>query len=115
MLGFVAGAFAAARIDGTFRWEVPASASEFKRRILGAFLMGFGGVMALGCTIGQGVTGVSTLSVGSAIAIVSIVAGARFGLYWVVERGTSTRRARGPVIGATAGKVMTNRVSCTEP
>ena len=115
VLGFVAGAFAAARIDGTFRWEVPASASEFKRRILGAFLMGFGGITALGCTIGQGVTGVSTLSVGSVIAIVSIVAGARFGLYWVVERGTSSRPALGPVIGATAGKAMTNRVSCTEP
>ena len=48
--------------------------------------MGFGGITALGCTIGQGVTGLSTLSVGSALATVSIVAGARAGLYLLVER-----------------------------
>lgn len=37
--------------------------------------MGFGGVLALGCTIGQGVTGMSTLALGSLMALVSIIAG----------------------------------------
>jgi uncharacterized membrane protein YedE/YeeE len=46
------------------------------RHILGSILMGFGGVTAIGCTIGQGVTGVSTLAVGSFIVFFSIVAGA---------------------------------------
>jgi uncharacterized membrane protein YedE/YeeE len=116
VIGFVFGAYVAAVSDGSFRWQIPASAAEFKRRLIGAFMMGFGGITALGCTIGQGVTGVSTLSVGSVIAIVSIVAGSRLGLWWIVERG---RPAAAPSLGtsipATAGSMRMNRVSCTEP
>ncbi|MFN3347933.1 YeeE/YedE family protein [Pseudorhodoplanes sp.] len=116
VLGFVIGAFVAAASDGTFRWQIPASAAEFRRRVIGAFMMGFGGITALGCTIGQGVTGVSTLSVGSMIAIVSIVAGARLGLYWVVERGQGARKAAiGSPVPAAAGNMRMTRVSCTEP
>jgi uncharacterized membrane protein YedE/YeeE len=116
VLGFVLGAYVAAVSDGSFRWQIPASAAEFRRRLLGAFMMGFGGIMALGCTIGQGVTGVSTLSVGSVIAIVSIVGGARLGLYWIVERGQRVAKpAMSAPIAATAGAGRVNRVSCTEP
>ncbi len=115
VLGFVVGAFLASQTDGTFRWQIPASAAEFKRRLLGAFLMGFGGVTALGCTIGQGLTGVSTLSVGSVIAIVSIVGGARFGLYWIVERGQSTPVTSPAIRIGSAPSPVSNRVSCTEP
>ena len=86
VLGVVIGAFLAAKTTGQFRWEAPDDAREMKRHLLGAFLMGSGGVAALGCTIGQGVSGVSTLSIGSLIAIASILAGARFGLYLLVER-----------------------------
>lgn len=116
VIGFIVGAFAAAITDGSFRWQIPANAAELKRRLLGAFMMGFGGITALGCTIGQGVTGVSTLSVGSVIALISIVLGGRIGLYWIVERG---RGVPNPVlanaVGVSAGKVLTGRVSCTEP
>jgi hypothetical protein len=116
VVGFILGAFIAAVTDGSFRWQIPASAAEFKRRLLGAFMMGFGGITALGCTIGQGVTGVSTLSVGSVIAIVSIVAGGRLGLYWIVERGQRVvKPSIGAPIAATARNVHSNRVSCTEP
>jgi uncharacterized membrane protein YedE/YeeE len=45
------------------------------RQIIGGVAMGFGGVLALGCTIGQGVTGMSTLALGSLMALVSIIAG----------------------------------------
>lgn len=86
VLGVVVGAFLAAMSSGHFRWEAPDDAREMKRHLLGAFLMGFGGIAALGCTIGQGITGVSTLAVGSFIAIASIFIGARFGLYLLVER-----------------------------
>ena len=86
VIGVITGAFLAAKIDGHFRWEAPDDAREIKRHLLGAFLMGSGGVAALGCTIGQGISGVSTLSIGSIIAIASISAGARFGLYLLVER-----------------------------
>jgi uncharacterized membrane protein YedE/YeeE len=116
VIGFVIGAYLAAVSDGSFRWQIPASAAEFKRRLIGAFMMGFGGITALGCTIGQGVTGVSTLSVGSVIAIVSIVAGGRLGLWWIVERGQRVARPTiGAPIVATAGNGRFNRVSCTEP
>ena len=88
-----------------------------KRRLIGAVLMGFGGITALGCTIGQGATGISTLSIGSMLAIVSIVAGGRFGLYWLVERAQSVRtRTSGGRVAAAAGKTIAyTRVSCTEP
>lgn len=86
VLGVLAGAFLAARIGGEFRWEAPDDAREVKRHLLGAFLMGTGGIAALGCTIGQGVTGLSTLAVGSFLAVASILAGARLGLWWLVER-----------------------------
>lgn len=84
--GVILGAFLAARSSGQFRWEAPDDAREMKRHLLGAVLMGFGGISALGCTIGQGISGVSTLAVGSFLAIASIVVGARFGLYLLVER-----------------------------
>ena len=48
--------------------------------------MGSGGIAALGCTIGQGISGLSTLAIGSIMAIASILVGARFGLYLLVER-----------------------------
>jgi hypothetical protein len=84
--GVLAGAFAAARLAGEFRWEAYDDAREMKRHLLGAVLMGTGGIAALGCTIGQGITGVSTLSYASFLAIAAIFAGARAGLYWLVER-----------------------------
>lgn len=86
VLGVIVGAFVAARASGEFQWEAPDGAGEMRRHLLGAFLMGAGGIAALGCTIGQGVTGLSTLSVGSFLAIASILVGARIGLYWLVER-----------------------------
>ena len=56
----------------SFGGKLPNDASEIKRHLLGAFLMGTGGVAALGCTVGQGITGVSTLAVGSFLAVGAI-------------------------------------------
>ena len=86
VLGVVTGAFLAAWTAGHFHWEAPDDAREMKRHLVGAFLMGSGGIAALGCTIGQGLSGLSTLSVGSVLAIAAIFAGARFGLYLLVWR-----------------------------
>lgn len=85
VLGVAVGAYAAAVQSGEFRWEAYDDAREMKRHLVGGVLMGVGGVTALGCTIGQGVTGISTLSMGSFIATASILAGARGGLYWLIE------------------------------
>jgi len=75
LLGIVVGAALVARFTGAFRWEGFASIDDLKTQIVGAVLMGFGGVTALGCTVGQGLTGVSTLAIGSFIALAGLVIG----------------------------------------
>jgi uncharacterized membrane protein YedE/YeeE len=75
VLGVIAGSFIYAVSSGSFRIETFASRSDLTSHLLAGFLMGFGGILALGCTIGQGVTGMSTLSMGSLLALLSIIAG----------------------------------------
>ena len=74
--GVIAGSFAYALLTGHFRLEWFSSFSDFVRHIVGGVMIGIGGVLALGCTLGQGVTGFSTLAVGSMLALVSIILGA---------------------------------------
>lgn len=80
VLGALLGAFAAALAMGRFRLATFADAGDTVRNLLGAALMGVGGVMALGCTVGQAVTGVATLALGSLVTFVAIVAGGFVGL-----------------------------------
>jgi hypothetical protein len=75
VLGVLLGSAAVALATGSFRWEGFASFADLRRQLTGAMLMGFGGVTALGCTIGQGMSGVSTLALGSMLALAGIVAG----------------------------------------
>ena len=76
VLGVVVGSAATAFATRTFRWEGFGSVEDVANHVTGGILMGFGGVTALGCTIGQGLTGVSTLAVGSFLALAAIIAGA---------------------------------------
>jgi len=72
-----------------FRWEGFRDVQDTGNHLVGAALMGVGGVTALGCTVGQGLSGVSTLSLGSFIAVAAIVAGAAAALRlqaWRIER-----------------------------
>ena len=73
--GVIAGSFVWSIIARNFRFEWFASFKDFFTHVIGAILMGFGGILAVGCTIGQGITGVSTLAVGSILALVSIIFG----------------------------------------
>jgi uncharacterized membrane protein YedE/YeeE len=73
--GVIAGSAAYALATRTFRWEGFRDAEDTANHIVGGMLMGFGGITALGCTIGQGITGFSTLALGSIITFVAIVAG----------------------------------------
>jgi hypothetical protein len=73
--GVAAGSFAWALISRTFRIEWFASWNDFTSHLIGAALMGFGGVLAMGCTVGQAITGISTLAIGSFIAFAGIVLG----------------------------------------
>ena len=75
VLGMLAGSCAMALATRTFRWEGFASVEDVVNHIVGGVLMGFGGVTALGCTIGQGLTGISTLAVGSILTFASIIGG----------------------------------------
>jgi uncharacterized membrane protein YedE/YeeE len=84
--GIVAGSLLVALWRRDFRLEGFASASDTAHHLAGGALMGVGGVLALGCTIGQGLSGVSTLSLGSALALAAIVGGARLGLLYQERR-----------------------------
>jgi len=89
LVGVVAGAFVAARADGSFRWEGFGGREDLANHLVGAALMGVGGVVAMGCTVGQGLSGVSTLSLGSLLALAGIVGGAVAALRyqaWRMER-----------------------------
>ena len=85
VLGVICGAFAAAVIKGNFRFEAFDEPREMRRHFAGAFLMGVGAILALGCTIGQGMSGVSTLSVNSMLAAASIAVGAWLGIRYLIE------------------------------
>ncbi len=89
LVGVILGSFLWALISRSFRFEWFASGRDFVNHFIGALLMGFGGVLGLGCTIGQGVTGVSTLALGSFLALFSIIAGATVTMkveYWRMLR-----------------------------
>jgi uncharacterized membrane protein YedE/YeeE len=88
-LGVVVGSALLALTTRSFRIESFRDAGDLIRHLLGAVLMGFGGVTALGCTIGQGVSGMSTLSLGSMLTTLSIIAGATLTMkvqYWLLLR-----------------------------
>jgi uncharacterized membrane protein YedE/YeeE len=88
-VGIIAGSLAYALVSKTFRWEGFAGAEDTANHVIGGLLMGFGGVLALGCTIGQGLTGFSTLAIGSIVAFLAIVAGSALTMklqYWRMMR-----------------------------
>ena len=73
--GVILGSFLYAVLTRKFHVETFVVRGDMVRHILGGLLMGFGGVLALGCTVGQGITGMSTLALGSLMALASIVFG----------------------------------------
>ena len=89
VLGMIVGSAAMALATRTFRWEGFTTTEDLVNHVVGGILMGFGGVTALGCTIGQGLSGLSTLAIGSFLAFFSIVGGCLAALkyqMWRVER-----------------------------
>ncbi len=75
VFGVIVGSFLYAVASGKFRIETFTSRNDMVNHIVGGALMGFGGIVGLGCTIGQGVTGVSTLAMGSLITLIMIIFG----------------------------------------
>ena len=80
VLGVMAGALAGSLWRGMFRWEACEDPRELGRQVGGAALMGVGGVIALGCSVGQGVSAFATLAWSAPVTLAAIAAGALFGL-----------------------------------
>ena len=75
VFGVILGSFLYVILTGKFRLETFTNSVDMIRHMLGGVLMGFGGVLALGCTIGQGISGMSTLALGSLLTLISIIFG----------------------------------------
>lgn len=86
VLGVSLGSLAYALASRTFRLESFRDEWDLINHLIGGALMGFGGVLALGCTVGQGLSGVSTLALGSFIAVISIIAGSAATMKWQYAR-----------------------------
>jgi uncharacterized protein len=87
--GVIAGSAAYALATRSFRWEGFRDAEDTANHMVGGMLMGFGGITALGCTIGQAISGFSTLALGSIITFIAIVAGSAATMkyqVWRIER-----------------------------
>ncbi|MEY4909800.1 MAG: hypothetical protein RL260_3518 [Pseudomonadota bacterium] len=87
--GMLSGSVAAALVTRSFRWEGFRDEADMGRHLVGAVLMGVGGVTAMGCTFGQGLSGLSTLGLTSLVAVLAILGGAVLGLRfltWQLER-----------------------------
>jgi uncharacterized protein len=87
--GVFVGSAVMALATRSFRWEGFAGSGDLANHLVGACLMGVGGVTALGCTVGQGLSGISTLSLGSMVALAGIVGGGVAALryqVWQLER-----------------------------
>ncbi|HEX6265806.1 MAG TPA: YeeE/YedE thiosulfate transporter family protein, partial [Burkholderiales bacterium] len=88
-LGVIAGSAAYALATRSFRWEGFRDAEDTANHVVGGMLMGFGGITALGCTIGQAISGFSTLALGSIMTFFAIVAGSAATMkyqYWKLSR-----------------------------
>ena len=89
LAGVIAGSFIYAVATKNFRIEWFASLGDFVNHAIGGALMGVGGVLSMGCTVGQAITGMSTLAIGSMLTFVAIVAGAVVTMkvqYWRMMR-----------------------------
>jgi len=96
-LGVLVGSFASARLRGEFKLESFESPRDLVTHLCGAVLMGFGGITAIGCSIGQGLTGLAMLSAGAVLTVAGLVAGAVLALRtkagWAAARGPSKEKA----------------------
>jgi uncharacterized protein len=86
VIGLVLGSLAYALVTRSFLWEGFGGTEDLANHLIGAVLMGVGGVMAMGCTVGQGLSGLSTLSLSSFITFAAILLGGRLGIAYQMYR-----------------------------
>ena len=83
VFGLFFGSLIYSLMTKTFRWETFRNAEDTANHLIGGVLMGFGGVTALGCSIGQGLSGLSTLAISSFIAFAGFCVGAALGMRYL--------------------------------
>ncbi len=86
VMGMILGSALISLVTKSFRWESFRNAEDTANHLVGATLMGFGGVTALGCTVGQGLSGISTLALGSLLALPGFIFGAYLALRYLQMR-----------------------------
>ena len=86
VFGMISGSAFVALVTKSFRWETFRNTEDTANHLVGASLMGFGGVAALGCTVGQGLSGISTLALGSLLALPGFIFGAYLALRYLQAR-----------------------------
>ncbi|WP_322515585.1 YeeE/YedE family protein [Rhodopseudomonas palustris] len=95
VFGVVVGSFLAAWRADELRWEAFDDDHEMRRHIGGAALMGIGGILMGGCTIGQGITAGSMMALSWPIAIIGMMLGARMGIAVLVDGSPAELLGRG--------------------
>nr|WP_244867897.1 YeeE/YedE family protein [Vannielia litorea] len=85
VVGVLIGAFAGSLFKGHFRWEACEDPRELKRQMIGAALMGPGAVLAVGCSVGQGISAFSVLAWSAPVTFAAIFAGAALGLKQLIS------------------------------
>ena len=85
VFGVLIGAFIGSLFKGHFRWEACDDPRELRRQILGSALLGIGAVIAMGCSVGQGLSAFSVLAMSAPITLCAIVVGAYVGLRQLIE------------------------------
>jgi uncharacterized protein len=93
VFGVIAGSALTALATRRFRWEGFGGTDDLAHHLAGAVLMGVGGVTAMGCSIGQGISGVSTLNATSFVAVFAMIAGALAALNYQSWRMEHVARA----------------------
>ena len=83
--GVWAGALTGSLMKGHFRLEACEDPRELQRQITGAVMMGIGGILAIGCSVGQGISAMALLSINAPLALSSIFIGAYFGLNYLIS------------------------------
>ncbi|MBI5078920.1 YeeE/YedE family protein [Candidatus Saganbacteria bacterium] len=85
VIGVLLGSFAAAMATKSFHWVVPPHKRAFLGHFTGGLLMGYGAIIAMGCNIGQGLTGCSVMGLGGVITVTFIILGSWTAL-WIREK-----------------------------
>ncbi|MFN3239334.1 MAG: YeeE/YedE thiosulfate transporter family protein, partial [Pseudomonadales bacterium] len=85
VIGVLLGAALGSYSKGHFRWEACEDPRELKRQIFGAALMGSGAILAVGCSVGQGISAFSVLAFSAPVAFIAIFAGATLGLRQLIS------------------------------